>query len=167
MTLTVHYHEYWINEPVGKLQAQIRSKTQIVAFKAFYFFNSNHEDYKMKWLGEIKTSPYSFTLFRITSPTRTSDFRVSGRLDYRNGRPVLTTKIKLHYSALLGFVGLLLFTVSISLLLSEKFPNYNPLFFFIPSIAIVFCYGFFQLNDFRKTRQLLDELVLSSNTARL
>jgi len=160
--VTVHYHEYWIDEPVEKLQAQIQSNAQIVAFKALYFCNTDNQHYRMKWLGEIKTSPYSFTLFRVTSPTKTSDFRVFGKLDYRNGHPVLTTRIKLHYSAVLGFVGLLLFIASVSLLLIEKFPDYNPFFLFIPSAVIVFYYGFSQLNDFRKTKQLLDELVLST-----
>lgn len=164
--MIVRQDEYWLDEPWEEVLFRLKESTQQVSFKAFYFFNTKHEDFHNEWLGEFKSNPDSFTLFRVTDRKNTSDFRVTGRLDNRLGRPVLHTKIYLHYLAIVGFIGLLLCTVSLSILLSDKFENHDPFILFVPSVAIVFYYGVSQLKDYRKTVALLNQIIKPDTPAR-
>ena len=157
--MIINQQEYWLDDSAEEVLDHLWEETQIVSFKLFYLFDSKNDEFVKPWLGEFKSNPESFTLFRVNGTSNTSDFRVNGNLKKRKSQNVLSIKISLHYSALIGFLGLLAFTASMAVLFIEKHPDLSPFIFYLPSVVVVFYYGVSLLNDYRKTLKLLNDFL--------
>jgi len=138
--MTVKTNEYWINEPFDGIALKIRIDTRLVKFGPLNAFTRSFEMYPRPWIGEINPKRQTFKLFRTKGSENTSDLSVVGRYTVRGAKPVIVVKHKLHFTVVMGAVGLLIFFIAAFFLLQKKGVIVHPAIQAVAFSAVILYY---------------------------
>jgi len=157
--ITIHTSEFWISEPFELVLEKIRRETKIVKFGPLNVFNTNHQDFYTKWIGEVDARQKRFKLFRVTSKKNTSDMSVNGEYQMRINKPMIVVKYKVHFTALLGLFGILTFSYAVWYLLRVKGIDLGTLGLLAILFSVGIIYSVSTMRDLRKCEQEIERVI--------
>jgi hypothetical protein len=147
--MTIKTNEFWIDEPFALISQKIKIDTRLVKFGPFNSFTKAFELYPRTWLGEVNHKKQSFKLFRTKGSDNTSDLSIVGKYTIRGAKPVIVVRHKIHFTVLLGMVGLLIFVIAAFFLLQKKGVIVHPA---LQAVALMSVIGFYAYTIARDLR---------------
>lgn len=157
--ITIHTSEFWINEPIDFVIDKIRRETLLVEFGPFNVFNTKHQNFYTKWIGEIDRRNKKFKLFRVTDRTHTSDVAVHGEYTVRINKPMIVVRYKVHFTAFLGLFGLLAFGYAVWYLLRLKGVILGELGLIAILLTVGMGYSISTIRDLNKCAQEIERVI--------
>ena len=157
--MTIKTNEFWIDEPFENIVRKIKISTREVKFGMFNSFPKTFEKYPRPWIGEINRKKQSFKLFRTKGSDNTSDLSVVGNYAIRGTRPVVVVRHRIHFSAVFGMVGLLIFVIAVFFLLQKKDIIIPEAMQSVALLLVILYYAYTVMKDLRRDEQEIKKLL--------
>ena len=153
MGVTIRTSEIYVNDPPELLLEKVRVDTQEVEFGLFNFFSTAGHDFRKKWIGQISRENNRFKLFRVKGFSNTSDISVLGEYIVRLNKPMVRIRYKVHFTAFLGLLGVLIFIYALWFLLKEKGVWESQLLLILMLTAVGIIYAASTVRDLNRTEE--------------
>ena len=157
MTIKTHY--YSTDETFNDFAFKLKASTRQVTFGPFNSMPKNFDRFPKPWVGEIDIRGEYFKLFRNKGQDNTSDLSVHGKYIVRSGQTFIEVKHKLHFTALIGFIGLAVFILAVFYLLGKKDVVVHPVLQVLVCLISLAVYGYTFYRDLREDERAIKEII--------
>jgi multidrug transporter EmrE-like cation transporter len=142
---------------------RMSKKTQLVKFGILNLVHVGSAGFRNEWLGNVDEKRQTFKLFRVKSPSHTSDFVLRGSVTFLPNKTSISALIYPQYSLLLGYAGILI-TVYFFSTKIEEFQHISAYTTFgISAFVITAIYTLLKFKDYSNTLKSFQELIDPKN----